>query len=225
MSLPAENFTMAGNFTIAVIAKECLPGKVKTRLSPPLSLEQAAELAQTSLSQTLRAVRQVPASRRLLVMEGTPLACDSAGFCVVAQGAGGLDERLGSICDAADGPLLIMGMDTPQFTPELLEPLVADWGSSEPACHSWLGRADDGGYWAIALLRPAGHLTRGVPMSTPHTGREQLSRLRAAGHRVGKLAPLTDVDTFPAALQAAGQCLGTPFADAVQMLSARKEVA
>ena len=55
----------AADFSIAVIAKECVPGKVKTRLCPPLTPKQAAELAQTSLSQTLRAVRQVPASRRL----------------------------------------------------------------------------------------------------------------------------------------------------------------
>ncbi len=216
---------LAGTFTIAVIAKECLPGKVKTRLSPPLSLEQAADLAQVSLSQTLRAVRKVPASRRLLVMDGTALACDSAGFCVVAQSSGGLDERLGSICAATDGPLLIMGMDTPQFTADLLAPLVADWGSAEPVFHSWLGRADDGGYWAIALHRPDGGVIRGVPMSTAHTGREQLAKLRAAGHRVGSLASLTDVDTFHAALVAAGQCPGTPFADAVQALAARKEAA
>ena len=215
----------AADFSIAVIAKECVPGKVKTRLCPPLTPKQAAELAQTSLSQTLRAVRQVPASRRLLVMDGTPKACDSAGFRVVAQSAGGLDERLGSICDAVDGPLLILGMDTPQFTPALLAPLLADWGSMNPVFQSWLGRTDDGGYWAIALHHPDGALIRGVPMSTAHTGLEQHAKLRAAGHRVGTLASLTDVDTFPAALVAARQCPRTPFALAVQALAGRKEAA
>ncbi|MEO8222437.1 MAG: DUF2064 domain-containing protein [Specibacter sp.] len=208
--------------TIAVIAKECLPGKVKTRLSPPLTLDQAAELAQVSLSQTLSTVRKVPANR-LLVMDGTPKACDSAGFSVVRQSAGGLDERLAAICDGVDGPLLILGMDTPQFTPELLAPMLADWDTNHASFHSWLGLAHDGGYWAIALHRPDGRLIRGVPMSTPRTGSEQLLRLRRAGHTVGELGSLTDVDTYPAALQVAEQCPGTPFAHAVGALPARKE--
>ncbi|WP_186759342.1 DUF2064 domain-containing protein [Arthrobacter alpinus] len=212
------------DLTIAVIAKECLPGKVKTRLTPALTSKEAAELAQVSLSQTLRNVRKVPASRRLLVMEGTPLACDRAGFGILAQIEGGLDERLGAICDGVEGPLLILGMDTPQFTPELLAPLLADWDGTHASFHSWLGLADDGGYWAIALHHPDGRLIRGVRMSTPRTGREQRSRLHAAGHNVGELACLTDVDTFPAALQAAAECRGTPFADAVQALAAGKEL-
>ena len=208
--------------TIAVIAKECLPGKVKSRLSPPLTLDQAAELAQVSLSQTLNTVRKVPASNRLLVMDGTPKACDSSGFSVVCQSAGGLDERLGAICDGEDGPLLIVGMDTPQFTPELLAPMLADWDTNHVSFHSWLGLAHDGGYWAIALHRPNGQLIRGVPMSTSRTGSEQLSRLWRAGHTVGEFASLTDVDTFPAALRVASQCPGTPFAHAVGELLARK---
>lgn len=215
--------TNPSELTIAVIAKECLPGKVKTRLSPPLTLGQAAELAQVSLSQTLCNVRKVPASRRLLVMDGNPRACDSAGFSMVRQSAGGLDERLGAICDGVDGPLLILGMDTPQFIPELLAPMLADWGRNHPSFHSWLGLAHDGGYWAIALQSPDGGLIRGVPMSTSRTGLEQLSRLRRAGHTVGELSSLADVDTFAAALQVAEQCPGTPFAHAVGVLLARKE--
>lgn len=201
--------------TVAVIAKECLPGKVKTRLTPPLTAEQAAALAQASLSQTLHTVRSVPARRRLLVMEGTPLAGDAAGFDVVGQGAGGLDERLAAICGLADGPLLILGIDTPQFAPALLAPLLEDWSRSRPRHRAWLGPATDGGFWALALYRPDGDLIRGVPMSTPHTGRDQLARLRRGGLDVGLLRALTDVDTFPAALAAAAHCPGTPFATAV----------
>ncbi len=206
-------------FTVAVIAKECLPGRVKTRLAPPLTAEQAAALAQTSLSQTLHTVRKVPAGRRLLVMDGTPLARDAAGFDVVTQGTGGLDERLAAICDLADGPLLILGMDTPQLTAELLGPLLMDWSRPGRSGQAWLGPATDGGFWALALYLPDGDLVRGVPMSTAHTGREQQVRLLQAGLDVGRLPELTDVDTFPAALVAAAACPGTPFADAVSALA------
>ncbi|MDJ0355242.1 DUF2064 domain-containing protein [Paenarthrobacter sp. PH39-S1] len=201
--------------TVAVIAKACFPGKVKTRLTPPLAAGQAAVLAQISLSQTLHTVRGVPAGRRLLVMDGTPLSHDAAGFDVVAQGSGGLDERLAAICDMADGPLLILGMDTPQLTLALLAPLLEDWSRPRPHHHAWLGPANDGGFWALALYVPVGNLIRGVQMSTRHTGRDQLARLRHAGLDVGQLCALSDVDTFPAALEAAADCPGTPFAAAV----------
>ncbi|WP_181039013.1 hypothetical protein [Arthrobacter sp. Y81] len=58
--------------TVAVIAKECSPGRVKTRLSPPLTPVQAAGIAQLSLARTLDTVRHLPVSQRILVMEGTP---------------------------------------------------------------------------------------------------------------------------------------------------------
>ncbi len=74
------------DLTVAVIAKECLPGRVKTRLSPPLSPEGAAALAQLSLSRTLDTVRLLPARNRVLVMDGTPKAADAEGFTVVRAG-------------------------------------------------------------------------------------------------------------------------------------------
>ncbi|WP_427016084.1 TIGR04282 family arsenosugar biosynthesis glycosyltransferase [Pseudarthrobacter sp. P1] len=208
------------NLTIAVIAKECLPGRVKTRLTPPLTPAQAACLAQTSLSQTLDTVRALPASRHLLVFDGAPHDGDAAGFEVWAQAGGGLDERLAAICALADGPLLIVGMDTPQLSRDQLAPLLADWSLPSPRCGAWLGPASDGGFWALGLHRPDGWLVRGVEMSTARTGADQLARLHGAGLAVGLLPTLRDVDHFADALAAATRCPGTPFARAVQALAA-----
>lgn len=207
------------NLTIAVIAKECIPGKAKTRLTPPLTPAQAAALAQTSLSQTLETVRTFPAARRLLVFDGTPLRRDAAGFEVVAQSAGRLDERLAAICSLVAGPLLILGMDTPQLSREPLAGLLADWSVPTPRHDAWIGPASDGGFWALGLYRPDGGLVRGVEMSTPHTGAHQLARLASAGRAVGRLPMLTDVDHFVDALAAARDCPGTPFARAVDRLA------
>lgn len=209
------------NLTIAVIAKECSPGKVKTRLTPPLTPEQAAALAQTSLSQTLETVRSLPAARRLLVFDGRPGEGDAAGFEVVAQGAGGLDERLAAICSLTAGPLLILGMDTPQLCRDQLAPLLSDWAAPAPVPRrsAWLGPASDGGFWALGLYRPDGGLLRGVEMSTPDTGAQQLDRLAGSGLDVGLLPVLRDVDYFADAVAAARECGGTPFALAVDRLS------
>lgn len=201
--------------TVAVIAKECLPGRVKTRLSPPLSPEDAAHLAQLSLSSTLETVRQLPARDRLLVMDGTPTAGDAKGFVVVPQVSGGLDERLAAICDAASGPLLIIGMDTPQFSLHHVAPLLKDWGTGTVVRDAWLGPASDGGFWALALRKPTGTLIRGVPMSTDTTGAHQLDRLRAAGLTTGMLPELRDMDYFSDAVEIAAGMPGTEFSSAV----------
>jgi glycosyltransferase A (GT-A) superfamily protein (DUF2064 family) len=203
------------DLTVAVIAKECLPGKVKTRLSPPLTPSVAAGLAHASLRRTLDTVRGLPAARRLLVMDGTPAGADADQFDVVPQAAGGLDERLAAICDAVAGPLLIVGMDTPQFSQLHLAGLLADWDARRPAHDAWLGLASDGGFWALAMRRPDGNLIRGVPMSTVGTGDAQRARLVSAGLGIGQLPRLRDMDHFSDALAIAAEIPGTAFAAAV----------
>jgi len=55
---------------LLVIAKEPLPGRVKTRLSPPLSELEAAGLAEAALLDTLEVIARTPAKRKVLVFDG-----------------------------------------------------------------------------------------------------------------------------------------------------------
>ncbi|MEV6115280.1 DUF2064 domain-containing protein [Streptomyces sp. NPDC052109] len=182
--------------TLLVIAKEPLPGRVKTRLVPPFTPRQAAQLAEAALADTLHAVATTPATRRVLVLDGTPGAWLPPGFEVLPQCAGGLDERLADAFAHCSGPALLIGMDTPQVTPELLTVDFADYD----AC---FGPAEDGGFWALGLAEPDPGLLRGVPMSTPETGAVQRERLLAAGLRVREMPRLRDVDTAADALAVA----------------------
>lgn len=209
--------------TVAVIAKECLPGRVKTRMSPPLSLAQASGIAQLSLSRTLETVRHWPVSDRILVMEGTPLTRDGAGFTLLPQVGGSLDERLAAICDGVSGPLLIIGMDTPQVSVSHLVPLLTDWSSADYKHDAWLGPASDGGFWALAVRRPRGSLIRGVRMSRATTGAEQLSRLGGEGLSTGLLPVLRDMDSFDDAVKIAAVIPGTDFATSVTAASTHQQ--
>ncbi|MGW7541619.1 TIGR04282 family arsenosugar biosynthesis glycosyltransferase [Streptomyces sp. NPDC054770] len=173
---------------LLVIAKEPRPGRVKTRLTPPFSAEQAAALAEASLADTLDAVAAAPATRRVLALDGNPGPWLPPGFDVVPQCAGGLDERLADAFARCSGPALLIGMDTPQVTPALLTVDFAE-------CDAYFGPAEDGGFWALGLADPDPALLRGVPMSTPETGAVQRQRLVAAGLRVRDLPRLRDVDT------------------------------
>jgi hypothetical protein len=187
--------------TLVIIAKECIPGRVKTRLHPPLSLEQAALLASASLADTFRAAAGLDTSRRVLLFDGNHLPLGSEPYDVIHQVSGELDMRLGAIFDECSGPTILIGMDTPQLDAAMLAPLFAQWPDDADAV---LGFANDGGYWAIGMAEPDGSLIRGVPMSRDDTGRLQLDRLEAAGLRVRMLPQLVDVDTIDDARLVAG---------------------
>ncbi|MEU8546490.1 DUF2064 domain-containing protein [Streptomyces roseoverticillatus] len=208
-----------GPTTLLVIAKEPLPGRVKTRLSPPYEPAEAALLAEAALTDTLWAVRAVPARRRVLVLEGRPGPWLPPGFEVLPQCAGGLDERLAAAFAACTGPALLVGMDTPQLTAGLLAPALGPGGWQ--GCDAWFGPAADGGFWALGLAEPQPGLLRGVPMSTAGTGAAQRRRLVAAGLRVRDLPELLDVDTAADAVRVAAAAPGTRFAAAVDRLGRR----
>ena len=185
---------------IVLIAKETLPGKVKTRLHPPLTLEQAAVLAAASIADTLAAIAPLRASRRILLFDGNHLPPGSEHYDVMTQVEGDLDLRLGAMFDEVDGPTVLIGMDTPQVTADMLAPMFEPWPAGVDA---WFGPSTDGGFWALALANPTGDLLRGVPMSRDDTGRIQLDRLEAAGLHVAMLPALTDVDTIENAVEVA----------------------
>jgi rSAM/selenodomain-associated transferase 1 len=176
--------------TLAVIAKAPVPGRVKTRLCPPYTPEQAAALAEASLRDTLAAMASVTARRRVVVLDGVPGPWLPPGHEVLAQRGEGLAERLAHAFADLGGPALVIGMDTPQVTAALLEDALAALSHSDAA----LGRALDGGYWAIGLRRPDTRAFAGVPMSSASTHVHQRRRLVELGLAVADLEPLRDVD-------------------------------
>ncbi|MFG2292377.1 DUF2064 domain-containing protein [Streptomyces sp. NPDC048603] len=206
--------------TLLVIAKQPVPGRVKTRLTPPFTPEEAATLAEAALADTLEAAAATPADRHVLVLDGAPGPWLPPGFEVVPQSGGGLDERLAVAFAACPGPALLIGMDTPQVTPELLAPaLVFD------SRDAWFGPAADGGFWALGLAEPDPALLLGVPMSVPETGEVQYERLRAAGLRTGLLPRLRDVDTGADAAAVAALAPAGRFATRYRELTADLRVA
>ena len=196
------------------MVKAPVPGRVKTRLCPPLTPEQAAALALAALEDTLAAATACGADRRVVVLDGEPGAWLPLGFEVLPQPDGALAVRMAAAFRATGTPALMIGMDAPQVTPELL-----DAGLAALAHHdAVLGPAADGGYWAIGLRSRAAGVFEGVPMSDPGTADAQRARLAALGLSVAELAPLRDVDTIEDVHAVAAAAPGTRFAAAVAAL-------
>lgn len=206
--------------TIIVLAKQPVPGRVKTRLCPPCSPSQAARIAEAALVDTLDAALAARADRVVLALDGRPGDWCPAAVEVVGQGSGSLDERLTAAwAAAATGPAVLVGMDTPQIGADELDgalDLVGRHGAV-------LGPARDGGWWALGLRRPHPEAFAGVPMSRSDTGRRQRDRLEALGLRPALLATRTDVDTWAAALAVARAAPAGRFALAVAAVA--REVA
>jgi len=105
-------------------------------------------------------------------------------------------------------PVLQIGMDTPQVTPALLTGAAAQLTDVDAV----LGRATDGGWWALGLRDPrAAEVLRRVPMSQADTG--DLTYVALARLRVGHLPILSDVDTMADAHRVAAQAPHGRFAD------------
>jgi uncharacterized protein len=202
---------------ILVLAKEPVPGRSKTRLCPPLEPDQAAEVAEAALATTLDVVARAQTAVRTLVLDGRPGRWLPGGFRTIEQRGDGQAERMANAFADAGGPTLLIGMDSPQVTPALLDRAVARLG--EHGVDAVLGPAEDGGYWAIGLVRPDARVFAGLPMSRADTGRLQLERLRGLGLRTRLLPPLRDVDRFDDAVAVAHDAPGTPFAAAVARFS------
>ncbi len=196
---------------IVVIAKSPQPGRVKTRLTPPCSPEQAAQLAGAALSDTLAAAARTGATRRVLVLDGEPGPWVPRGFDVVAQRGDGLAERLAAAFEDVAQPAFLVGMDTPQVTTRLLDAGLGALSRSDAV----FGAALDGGYWGIGLRRPDPAAFAGVPMSEATTGLAQRVRLAELGLRTAVLPPLRDVDTIADAHAVAAEAPGSRFAAAL----------
>ncbi len=184
--------------TLLVVAKEPVPGRVKTRLTPPFTPAQAATVAEAAIADTLTTVSRLTRHpgigpiRAVLLLDGDVGPWLRVPIDVVAQVAGPFDVRLADAFDAVTGPALLIGMDTPQVTSALL----ADACRALTRTDAVFGPAADGGWWALGLRRPDGRLLRGVPTSRPDTGARQRERLAQAGLRVATLPVLRDVDTY-----------------------------
>ena len=199
---------------VLVLAKEPVAGKVKTRLTPRLTDEQAALVAEASLLDTLDAVRRTDCADRLLVIDGF---VDAPGFLVLPQVTGPLDERLAAAFDDAWAhlqlPMFLIGMDTPQVTEQLITQALDNL--LEPGVDAILGLAPDGGWWGLGLRRPHPGLIRGIETSRDDTGMRQRASLVEAGLVVCDLPQVRDVDTVADLAAVAAQVPHSRFARTV----------
>lgn len=201
------------NTQLLLIAKAPVPGRVKTRLCPPCTPRQAADLAAAAIADTVATLSAAPAARRTLVLSGRMAV--PHGWRRVEQRGDGLGHRLANAF--ADTAVLgtvsvLVGMDTPQLTVSLLSAAASLLDDADAV----LGHAEDGGWWGLGLRDPAvARVLSEVPMSTAETGDRTAQALQRLGLWVAPLPVLRDVDTWADAEAAAERAPHGRFAAAL----------
>lgn len=186
---------------LAVFAKPPRPGEVKTRLVPPLTHEEAAELYACLLDDALEASAAACARLELVAYLAVhpPEAAQALlrrappGFRALGQRGAGLGARMQAaaqeLAAAGHAPVLLRGSDSPALGPALLERALA----ALRAVDLVLSPDPDGGYNLVGLRRPAPGLFD-HPMSTSRVLEDTLANARALGLRWELLEPGFDVD-------------------------------
>lgn len=203
---------------LVVIAKQPVPGRVKTRLQPEYSADEAATLAAALISDTLATARTVRADRHILFYAGDVLPPGAGAFEVIAQPDGTLGERIGYLFDLMDEPTVLIGMDTPQFSLGHLGGTFPAWPSGVGAV---IGPAEDGGWWTLGMRQPDGDMVRGVSTSRADTGQRQLAELHQADLVVSLLPVLLDVDDSASAHRVSDLVPNGAFASTLRRLDSR----
>lgn len=187
------------------MAKQPLAGHTKTRLCPPLTPDQAAQLYDAFLRDVATIVRLVTS----LIDGVDPFIAYAPGgdprffsalapdFRLIEQRGETLGMRLdhvltGCLSQGYD-QVVAMNSDSPTLPPAFIADAFVRLES--PETDVVFGPCEDGGYYLIGVTAPQPRLVLDVQMSTPHVLRDTLSVADDEGLATAFTLPWYDVDT------------------------------
>ena len=188
---------------IVVFAKEPRAGHVKTRMSPPLTPLQAAELYACLLDDVLEATARFSVELELspVLAVHPPNACQAlAGrapslFRVVPQRGLNLAARMewAAAQAGAEGAqrILLRGSDSPCLGPEIVGAALRALETNDLT----ISPDEDGGYSLIGMRRPVAGLFD-HPMSTHTVLEETVANALARNLKTHRLPASFDLDTL-----------------------------
>lgn len=200
---------------LLVVAKRPAPGRTKTRLTPPLTPEQASALYECFLRDTLELMRRVPDVQpgiAFLPAEAKRyFAALAPDFELVLQEGEDLGARLDNALTgylaAGCGRVVIMNSDGPTLP---VAYLAAAFDGLRNGADVVLGPSDDGGYYLIGLRRPAPRLLREVRMSTADVLADTLAIAAQEELKVELLPLWYDVDDAESLARLQNELASTP---------------
>lgn len=194
----------AGVCALVVMAKAPRPGKVKTRLQPPLTAEEAAALNVCFLRDTTENISAITAQGGAAgLVCYTPVGDEGAfdgllpqGFGLLPQRGDGFGERLWlaaqDVFSCGFGAVCLIDSDSPTMPASALREAVE--ALARPGDRVVLGGSADGGYYLIGLKAAHQGPFEGITWSTPTVYAETVQQVRSAGLELLELPTWYDVD-------------------------------
>lgn len=185
---------------IVIIAKAPRPGKVKTRLCPPLSHYQAAVLYTAFLLDTVELALKVRGAKVKLICPTAEDASELKNFLPQTVGyfvqdipglTGALTEGFVKGLAAGFSKVLCISSDNPTLPGDYLDEALQSLETNEVA----LGPTDDGGYYLIGAKKTYPSLLNDMVWSTDTVMSETMRRAEEAGLQVQVLPGWYDLDT------------------------------
>lgn len=224
-----------GSPSVVVMTRAPVPGATKTRLAPLLGHDGCARLHSALITHTLEAARDAVGDRSVVLAVHPPahvhlvraLARPVAPRAeLIAQIGSDLGARMAAATVHAHqrhgGPVIVVGTDLPALAPAVITRAINALAAGSDVA---FGPALDGGYYLIALGRPAAELFALSPRlwggSTVLAA--SLDRATELGLRVTTLTPQRDLDTPEDLLALAGEGALPPAVEAAAALLARGE--
>lgn len=185
---------------LILFAKAAQPGRVKTRLVPQLSAEQASRLYQAFVMDLVSATERLKGITRIM-------ACDPArhhpffdsiahrfGMKLINQQGANLGERMKNAIKAAHrlklGPVVIIGTDSPTLPMGFVRQAFGVLHSRELV----LGPSCDGGYYLIGCGKRIPPVFEGIPWGTDRVLAMTLKRITDLKLKCALLPFWYDVD-------------------------------
>ena len=209
----------AGLAALAVMTKAPQAGRVKTRLTPPLSAEEAASLNICFLRDTAAAIsRTCEGERAQGVGVYTPRGFESAysgilpeEFILVPQRGDQFGERLAAATDdlfqIGFDSVCLIDSDSPTV-PEKAFNQAIELLSLPDDCIV-LGPSDDGGYYLIGLKKAHHRLFERIDWSTERVLEQTTAAARAIDLPVHLLPTWYDVDDRMTLARLCGELFGS----------------
>jgi hypothetical protein len=189
---------------VAIMAKASSPGRTKTRLSPPLTLAQAAELNTEFLADI--------AGNVSLAAQTASIAChmafgppDAAAFFDMHMPAEvGLFEAwlpnfgdclfhaISTLLNLGYGAACVLNSDSPTLPTSLL--IETARLLRQPGARIVIGPSTDGGYYLLGMTKPHRRLFEDIDWSTARVLGQTLERAAELELEVLQLPPWYDVD-------------------------------
>jgi rSAM/selenodomain-associated transferase 1 len=184
---------------IAIFAKAPVPGRVKTRLVPPFTPDEAATVARACLETTLRRFAPALDAPVTLFLDGEPdrelqTLAESLGVPIVPQVGADLGARLveafRSLRERGATRTVALGSDSPTVDLAWIARAIASLDTHDAV----IGPTEDGGYYLIGLRGNIPELFSEIPWSTGSVARATLERASERGIAVDVLPTWYDVD-------------------------------